>query len=85
MTTPVLPTLARLDVLPVQEVRLTLEDGRAVVIDLDATPRALLCPLPHGDALLLEDWRDAQASAYRVPAELTPALRAAFFLRRVSA
>lgn len=78
-------TLAHVHALPFERVRLTLNDGQAVTVDLEDAPRALLCPLPGGAALLLEDWKDAQARAYRVPADLCPALRAAFFLRRVGA
>ena len=70
------PMLARVDALPFEQVRLTLADGQAVTLDLEALPSALLCPLPSG-ALLLEDWADSAAPAYHVPAHLEVITRAA--------
>ena len=78
------PLLARVDALPFEQIRLTLADGQAVTLDLEALPAAMLCHLPSG-ALLLEDWQDATAPAYHVPAHLGTTIRAAFHLRRVSA
>ena len=79
-----LPTLAQIKALPFQEVRLTLADGQAVTLDLEALPAAMLCLLPSG-ALLLEDWQDSTAPAYHVPAHMGASVRAAFRFRRVSA
>ncbi|WP_407569098.1 hypothetical protein [Deinococcus altitudinis] len=84
MTAGTFPTVARVDALPFEQVRLTLEDGRAVTVDLEAAPRALLCPLPSG-AVLLEDWQNATTPAYHVPAHLGASVRAAFRLHRVGA
>ncbi|WP_424951010.1 hypothetical protein [Deinococcus sp.] len=78
------PRIAQVAVLPFEQVRLTLEDGQAVTLDLEALPGALLCPLPSG-LLLLEDWADSAAPAYHVPAHLGASVRAAFHLRRVGA
>ena len=78
------PLLARVDTLPFEQVRLTLTNGQAVTLDLEAVPAAMFCPLPSG-ALLLEDWQDATAPAYHVPAHLAAAVRTAFHLRPVSA
>ncbi len=78
------PMLARVDALPFQQVRLTLVDGQAVTLDLEALPAAMLCPLPSG-ALLLEDWQNSAAPAYHVPAHLGASIRAALHLRRVNA
>ena len=78
------PMLARVDALPFEQVRLTLADGQAVTLDLEALPGALLCPLPSG-ALLLEDWADSAAPAYHVPASLEASVRAALHLRWVGA
>ena len=69
MNTTALPVLIHLEVLPTQEVRLTLEGGQTVTLDYDASPRALLCPLPGlPEFAFLPDW--AETAAYRVPAEL---------------
>ena len=76
--------LAQVEALPFEQVRLTLADGQAVTLDLEALPAALLCPAPSG-LLLLEDWGDSAAPAYHVPAHLGNTVRAAFHLRRVSA
>ena len=78
------PMLARVDALPFEQVRLTLADGQAVTLDLEALPGAMLCPLPSG-ALLLEDWQDSTAPAYHVPAHLRASIRVALHLRRVKA
>ena len=78
------PLLAQVETLPFQQVRLTLADGQAVTLDLEALPAALLCPLPTG-VLLLEDWQDSTAPAYHVPAHLGASVRAALHLRPVSA
>ena len=79
-----LPTLAQVHSLPFEQVRLTLADGQAVTLDLEALPAALLCPLPSG-ALLLEDWQDSAAPVYHVPAHLKATIRAVLHLRPVSA
>ena len=78
------PRIAQVAALPFEQVRLTLTDGQAVTLDLEALPAAMLCPLPSG-LLLLEDWADSAAPAYHVPAHLGDSIRAAFHLRRVSA
>ena len=41
-----LPTLTHIEALPFREVRLTLENGQALTLDLEAAPRLMLCPLP---------------------------------------
>ncbi len=78
------PLLAQVEALPFEQVRLTLADGQAVTLDLEALPAAMLCPLPSG-LLLLEDWQDAAAPVYYVPDHLGAKVRAALHLRRVSA
>ena len=70
------PLLAQVEALPFQQVRLTLADGQAVTLDLEALTAAMLCPLPSG-ALLLEDWQTSAAPAYHVPASLEVITRAA--------
>jgi len=84
MNALILPTLARVDALPFEQVRLTLAGGQTVTLDLEALPGALLCPAPSG-LLLLEDWQDGATPAYRVPDYLGASVRAAFHLRRVGA
>ena len=78
------PLLAQVEALPFEQVRLTLADGQAVTLDLEALTAAMLCPLPSG-ALLLEDWQDSAAPTYHVPAHLGAAVRAALHFRPVSA
>lgn len=78
------PRIALVAALPFEQVRLTLADGQAVTLDLEALPAAMLCPLPSG-LLLLEDWQDATAPVYHVPDHLGANVRAALHLRRVSA
>ena len=78
------PLLAQVEALPFEQVRLTLADGQAVTLDLEALPAVMLCPLPSG-ALLLKDWQDTAAPTYHVPASLGASVRAALHLRRVSA
>ena len=81
-----LPTLAHIEALPFQEVRLTLENGQALTLDLETVPRLLLCPLPtQPGAVLLEDWQDSAAPAYRVPADLQHPVRTTLHLCRVDA
>lgn len=76
--------IAQVAALPCEQVRLTLADGQAVTLDLEALPAAMLCPLPSG-LLLLEDWQDASAPVYHVPNHLGANVRAALHLRRVGA
>ncbi|WP_407569624.1 hypothetical protein [Deinococcus altitudinis] len=78
------PMLAQVEALPFEQVRLTLADGHAVTLDLEALPAVMLCPLPSG-ALLLEDWQDSAAPAYHVPVHLGASIRAALHLRRMGA
>ena len=80
------PLLAQVESLPFQQVRLTLENGQALTLDLEAAPRLMLCPLPtQPGAVLLEDWQDHTAPAYRIPADLQHSVRAALHLCRVDA
>ena len=80
------PLLARVDALPFEQVRLTLADGQAVTLDLEALPRAVLYPLPTGPGeVFTADYADPAAPAYHVPEHLGASIRAAFHLRRVSA
>jgi len=83
-TIATLKTVAQVDALPFEQVRLTLAGGQTVTLDLEALPGALLCPHPAG-AVLLEDWQDTAAPAYHVPAHLGASVRAAFHLHRVMA
>ena len=81
-----LPTLTHIEALPFQEVRLNLENGQTITLDLEAAPRLLFCPLPtQPGAVLLEDWKDSTAPAYHIPADLQHHVRAALHLCRVDA
>ena len=66
------PMLAQVEALPFEQVRLTLADGQAVTLDLEALPAAMLCPLPSG-ALLLEDWQESPRSRTTSPPTWGPA------------
>lgn len=55
------------------------------VLFADHLPAPLLCPLPDGSGVLLEDWQTPDCAAYRVPASLLDAVRLALDLHRVTA
>lgn len=50
----------------------------------DLFPAPLLCPLPDGSGVLVEDWSAPGCPAYHVPASLMAAVRSALDLRPAS-
>ena len=80
------PLLTQVETLPFQQVRLTLADGQAVTLDLEAVRGAVLYSPPGQPVkVFTADYKDHDAPTWRVPAKLCPALRAAFFLCQVGA
>lgn len=80
MNTPrPLPTVAHVEILPGRAACLTLEDGQAVTISPERTPRACLFALSV--PVLVEDWRNGDGPAYRVPSQVAETLSAVLTFR----